>query len=97
MRVKVETWSYPGKVIMQTTTPRGLDSRSHNSDDDLLKRFAVILDGHPENKPSGGLWMATRNTAEEARIKAEALALSFPTRHVHIFDSVSGDWEPINL
>lgn len=74
---------------------RGLNTHSHNPDEDLLKRFAIIRDGNPESKPSSGTWIATRDTAEEARIKAEALALSYPGVHWHIYDDVSGSWEPV--
>lgn len=80
---------------MQTTTPRGLAPGAHNPADDLLKRFAVIMDGHPESTPKSGTWMATRDSAEAARIAGEALALSFPSREFHIYDTVSGSWEPV--
>lgn len=72
---------------------RGLNTHSHDPESDLLKRFAIIMDGHPENKPSSGTWMATTDTAEQARIKAEALDQSFPGKSWHIYDDKSGSWE----
>lgn len=74
---------------------RGLNTHSHNPDSDLLKRFAVIRDGHPEVKPSGGLYMATEDTAEQARERAAALIVDFPGHTWHIFDTRSEDWEPV--
>lgn len=102
-----ETAALPArKPTMQSTiapdyrasgAQRGLNKHSHNPAEDLLKRFAIIADGHPESKASGGTWMATTDTAEQARVRAEALAHSFPGKSWHIYDEQTGDWEPFTL
>lgn len=76
---------------------RGLNTHSHDPEQDLLKRFAVIQDGHPEGKASSGTWIATTDTAEQARVKAEALTKSFPGHDWHIYDSVTDSWERFTL
>lgn len=74
---------------------RGLHKHSHDPEHDLLKRFAVIMDGNPESKPSSGTWLATEDTAEAARERAAKVAAALPGHTWHIYDSRSENWEPV--